>query len=101
MKATILTTYDPAEDLADPESQRVFLDDALQTGDAGYIANAIGVVARAKGLANIADETGLSRQSLYRSLKTGGNPTLRTTLAVFQSLGLQLSTKPASPEGHA
>ena len=77
-----LTAYDPAEDLLSDEAIAVFMEEAFKTQDAGYIAHALGVVARAKGMTQIANETGLSREQLYRSFSTNGNPTLKTTIAV-------------------
>ena len=65
-----------------------------KTEDAGYIAHALGVVARAKGMTQIANETGLSREQLYRSFSTNGNPTLKTTIAVMKALGIELTAKP-------
>ena len=56
-----LTTYDPAAALIDDEEIAVFMADAFETGDAGYIAHALGIVARAKGMTQIARDTGLSR----------------------------------------
>ncbi|HZL25518.1 MAG TPA: addiction module antidote protein [Acidobacteriaceae bacterium] len=88
-----LTTYDPAEDLLSDEGIAIFMADALETEDASYIAHALGVVARAKEMAQIADETGLSREQLYRSFSENGNPTLKTTLAVMKALGIQLTAK--------
>jgi probable addiction module antidote protein len=88
-----LTQYDPATALVDDEEIAVFMADALETGDAAYIAKALGVVARAKGMANIAAETGLSREQLYRSFSEKGNPTLKTTLAVMKALGIELTLK--------
>ena len=88
-----LTTYDPAEDLSSDEAISVFMAEAFQTGDAGYIAHALGVVARAKGMAQIAGQTGLSREQLYRSFSENGNPTLKTTLAVMQALGIELTAR--------
>lgn len=88
-----LTRYDPATALVDDEEIAVFMADALETGDAAYIAKAPGVVARAKGMANIAAETGLSREQLYRSFSEKGNPTLKTTLAVMKALGIELTLK--------
>ena len=88
-----LTTYDPAEDLGSDEAISVFMAEAFQTGDAGYIAHALGVVARAKGMAQIAEQTGLSREQLYRSFSENGNPTLKTTLAVMQALGIELTAR--------
>ena len=92
-----LTTYDPAEDLTSDEAIAFFMAEAFETSDAGYIAHALGVMARAKGMTQIAGQTGLSREQLYRSFSPNGNPTLKTTLAVMKALGLELSAKmPAS-----
>jgi probable addiction module antidote protein len=88
-----LTTYDPAEDLGSDEAIAIFMAEAFQTNDAGYIAHALGVVARAKGMAQIAGQTGLSREQLYRSFSEKGNPTLKTTLAVMKALGVELTAK--------
>src|SRR6202035_1752299 len=88
-----LTTFDPAEGLTSDEAIAAFMADAFESGDAGYIAHALGVVARAKGMAQIAGQTGLSREQLYRSFSEHGNPTLKTTLAVMNALGIQLTTK--------
>ena len=88
-----LTTYDPAEDLTSDEAVALFMAEAFQTSDAGYIAHALGVVARAKGMAQIAGQTGLSREQLYRSFSENGNPTLKTTLAVMKALGIELTAK--------
>lgn len=88
-----LSIYDPAEDLANDEAIATFMAEAFETNDAGYIAHALGVVARAKGMTQIAGETGLSREQLYRSFSGNGNPTLKTTLAVMKALGLALTAK--------
>ena len=88
-----LTTYDPAKDLATDEAVALFMAQAFETNDAGYIAHALGVVARAKGMAQIAGQTGLSRERLYRSFSENGNPTLKTTLAVVKALGIELTAK--------
>ena len=88
-----LTNYDPAEDLGSDEAIAVFMAEAFKTNDVAYISHALGVVARAKGMAQIAVQTGLSREQLYRSFSAKGNPTLKTTLAVMQALGVQLTTK--------
>jgi probable addiction module antidote protein len=88
-----LTTYDPVEDLTSDESIAIFMAEAFQTSDASYIAHALGVVARAKGMAQIAVQTGLSREQLYRSFSANGNPTLKTTLAVMKALGIELTAK--------
>lgn len=88
-----LTTYDPAAALVDDEEIAFFMADALETGDAAYVAKALGIVARARGMAQIAKETGLSREQLYRSFSENGNPTLKTTLAVMRALGIELTAK--------
>jgi probable addiction module antidote protein len=88
-----LTVYDPAEDLGSDEAIATFMAEAFQSNDAGYIAHTLGVVARAKGMAQIAGETGLSREQLYRSFSAKGNPTLKTTLAVIKALGIELTAK--------
>jgi probable addiction module antidote protein len=94
MMARKLTVYDPAEDLTSAEAIAVFLTEAFRTEDAGYIAHALGVVARAKGMAEIASRTGLSRVQLYRSFGSAGNPRLKTILAVMSALGVELSARP-------
>jgi len=88
-----LTTYDPAEDLISDAAIATFMAAAFATEDSGYIAHALGVVARSKGMAQIARETGLSREQLYRSFSAQGNPTLKTTIAVMKALGVELTAK--------
>ncbi len=67
-----LTLYDPAEDLNSEEAMALFMAEAFRTNDAGYIAHALGVIARAKGMTQIANQTGLSREQLYRSFSENG-----------------------------
>jgi probable addiction module antidote protein len=88
-----LTTYDPAAALVDDEEIAAFMADAFETGDAAYVAKALGVVARAKGMTEISRKTGLSREQLYRSFSERGNPTLKTTLAVMRALGIDVTAK--------
>ena len=90
------TPYDPAEDLTNDEAIATFLADAWETGDPGYIAHAVGVGARAKGMTQLAAETGLSREYMRRSFSEKGDPTLRATLAVLKALGVQLTARHAS-----
>lgn len=85
--AEFVSAYDPAEDLDSPEAMSVFVNQALKTDDAAYIAHALGVVARAKGMAGIAEVVGLSSE---------GNPTLKTTLAVMKALGISLTADVAN-----
>jgi probable addiction module antidote protein len=88
-----LYKYDPADALKSDEAIEVFLADAFGTGDAHYIAKALGVVARAKGMTKIARQTGLAREQLYTSLSENGNPTLATTLAVMKAIGFEMTGK--------
>jgi len=88
-----LTNYDPAEDITTDEAMTTFMAEAFKTNDSAYIAHALGVVARAKGMGQIAAQTGLSREQLYRSFSERGNPTLKTTLAVMKAMGIELTAK--------
>ncbi len=95
-----LHDYDPAEALVDEESMAIFMEDAFETGDAAFIAQCLGVVARAKGMTLIATEAGLSREHLYRSFSAKGNPTLKTMLAVMKSIGLELTARKNPNHAH-
>lgn len=88
------STYDPADSLSSYDAIEVFMADAFQTGDAAHIAAALGVVARAKGMTEMASKTGLSREQLYRSLSADGNPTLKTILSVMKAIGFSLAVAP-------
>lgn len=85
--------FDAAKYTNTPEAQEELLVDALETGHAGYIAAALGTIARARGMGQVAVETGLSRQALYAALSEGGNPTLDTVLKVTKALGLELTAR--------
>lgn len=88
--------FDVAEYLDSREAIAAYLSEALRTEDAKYIARAIGAVARTtQGMTSIARETGLSRESLYKSLGTDGNPELETVIKVLHAFGIQLVAKPA------
>jgi probable addiction module antidote protein len=89
--------FDPAEYLDNEEAVAEYLNDALATEDVAFIADAIGVVARAKGMTRVAEDAGVSRESLYRALSASGNPELGTVLKVLSSLNLQLSAKAVHP----
>jgi probable addiction module antidote protein len=91
-----LSTFDPAEYLKSEQDMADFMAAAFETHDPAYIAHALGVIARSKGMAQIAHQTGLSREQLYRSFSAEGNPTLRTTLAVMNALGIELSARPVA-----
>lgn len=77
------------------EDQIHLVRDALASGDAHYIAHAIGVVARARGLSDLERQTGIKRQTLNKALSTKGNPTLETILPVLKALNLRLDVREA------
>lgn len=84
--------YDVAEQLRTPEEMAAYLDAWLEEArdDASGIARALGDIARAKGMSQVAKEAGLSRESLYRALSADGNPSFATVLKVARALGLKL-----------
>ncbi|MFA5988341.1 MAG: addiction module antidote protein [Sphingomonas sp.] len=83
--------FDAADSL-DTDAARVELfGDALASGDPAIITSALGLIARARGMSALAKETGLSRETLYKALSEGGNPTLDTLLKVTQALGVRLA----------
>lgn len=87
--------FDAARYLGSPESQIELLSDALESGDAGYIANALGVIARARGMADVARDAGVTREALYKTLSLDGDPKLTTLLGVIKSLGFKLTAQAA------
>lgn len=86
--------FDPARYLRTDEERAGYLSEAFATGDKAFIADALGVVARAKGMSAVARETKLSREGLYKTLSAEGNPELDTLLKVFGALDLQLTATP-------
>jgi probable addiction module antidote protein len=86
--------WDAAEHLDSPEAIAAYFNAALEDGDPQLIAAALGDIARAKGMSQLARDTGLSRESLYRALSPEGNPELATVLRVARALGLQLGARP-------
>ena len=91
------SSYDAAEHLRTPEEVAAFLDAWLEEApdDVSGIARALGDIARAKGMSQVAKEAGLSRESLYRALSEGGNPSFATVLKVARALGVRLHAQPA------
>lgn len=79
----------------DEESIALFMTEAFETGDAGYLAHVLGVVAPAKGMSQIARKIGLSREQHNRTFSENGNPPLETTLAVMKALGVDITAKAA------
>lgn len=87
---TTTRTWDPALYLESDEDVAAYLDAALEEDDPALLAAALGDVARAKGMTEIARETGLGRESLYKALSSEGNPEFGTVQKVVRSLGLKL-----------
>lgn len=84
--------FDSSRYLDSDESQRQLLADALSSGDAVYIAHALGVVARARGMTSIAQEAGLSREVLFEALADDSAPDIDTLLDTLKRLGIERST---------
>ena len=82
--------WDPAEHLESEEDMAAYLEAALEDGDPALIAAALGDIARAQGMSQIARKTGLGRESLYKALSPDGNPEFSTVLKVVRALGLRL-----------
>jgi probable addiction module antidote protein len=87
--------FDPAKYLDNDEAIADYLTDALESGDLAFVSDALGVVARARGMSDVARTAGMSRESLYRALSAEGNPKFETVLRVMRALGLQFSVNPA------
>ena len=92
MAKTATTRYDVAEHLRTPEEMAAYLEACLEEadGDAAFIAKALGDIARAKGMARVARDAGLSRESLYKTLSGERSPGFDTILKVIGALGLKL-----------
>lgn len=90
-------TYDVADHLRTPEEMALYLDACIEEsgGDAAFIAKALGDIARAQGMTKVAESSGLSRESLYKSLSGERVPDFSTVLKVMKSLGLKLHTEVA------
>jgi probable addiction module antidote protein len=88
------TPFDSAAYLDSKETIAAYLSEALETNDAGIIADALGAIARARGMSKIARSAGVARPSLYRALSANGNPGLGTVLRVLGLLKLRLAAVP-------
>ncbi len=97
MTETITTPYDVAEHLRSPEEMAVYLEACIEEadGDAAFIAKALGNIARAKGMSQVARDAGVSRESLYKALSGERTPSFDTILKVVAALGLKLHAEPA------
>ena len=92
MKINILTTslWDPYEHLETDENMVMYLEAAFEDGDPALISAVLGDIARAKGMSQIAEKTGLGRTSLYKALSPEGHPDFATVLKVINALGIKL-----------
>lgn len=95
MKVLKTKAFDPAKYLDDHEAIAAYMTEALETGDPAFVTDALGVVARARGMSEIARAAGVSRESLYRALSAEGSPKFDTVLRVMHALGLKFSVNPA------
>ena len=96
-KVTRTVVYDVSEQLRTPEEMAAYLDAWLEEApdDAAGIARALGDIARAKGMTQVARDAGLSRESLYKALGENGNPTFATVLKVARALGVRFHAQVA------
>ena len=102
MSRTVTSPYDVAEHLRTPEEIAAYLEACIEEadGDAAFVAKALGDIARAKGMSQVARDAGLSRESLYKALSGERNPRLDTVLRVVGALGLRLRAE-AVPKANA
>jgi len=89
------TRFDAAEYLDTEERQVAYITAALEAGDADFVRDALGIVARARGMGQVAKSAGLNRESLYKALGEAGNPEFTTVMRVVHALGLTLTARPA------
>lgn len=85
------TKFNVLDHLKTAEEQIAYLEAALEIDDPSFIAAAVGDIARARGVTEFAKETGLSRESIYKTFKLGGNPTLETLDKALKPLGMRLT----------
>ncbi len=90
------TRFDAADYLDSEDRQVAYITAALETGDADFVRDALGLVARARGMGVIAKNAGLNRESLYKALGETGNPEFGTVMRIVCALGLTLSARPAA-----
>ena len=93
-----LRKWDSAEHLKTEEDMALYLQTCMDEAgdDADFIASALGTIARARGMSQLARDTGLGRESLYKALSGEGNPSFATILKVVHALGLRLNAAPAN-----
>ena len=87
--------WDSAELLDSPQAVAAYIEAAFEDGDPALITHALGVVARAKGMTQLARDAGVTREGLYKALTPDGDPKLSTFLAVLKALGMKVSARAA------
>jgi probable addiction module antidote protein len=92
-----ISSWDSAELLDSPDAIAAYIEAAFEDGDPSVIAHALGVVARARGMSQLAKDAGLSRDAMYKAFQPDGNPTLQTLTSVMKALGMKLSAHVQSP----
>jgi probable addiction module antidote protein len=95
IKIDDLPQFDPAHYLDSEDAVAAYLSDVLQANDAALLAEALGHIARARGMGAIAQDAGLTREALYKALRPGAQPRFDTVMRVCAALGVRLVVQPA------
>ena len=95
--AVNINRWDASAYLETSEDMLAYLDEAARSGDPALLQAALGDIAKAKGMAEVARSAGVGRESLYKSLSTTGNPSFQTIAKVVDALGGQLGISPKRP----
>jgi probable addiction module antidote protein len=95
------TRFDAADFLNTEKKQAAYITAALETGDADFVRDALGIVAKARGMGEVAKIADLNRESLYKALSKTGNPEFGTVMRVMRALGLTLTARLAQPRRSA
>lgn len=95
--AVTISRWDASDYLETPEDMLTYLDEAARSGDPVLLQAALGDIAKAKGMAEVARSAGVGRESLYKSLSTKGNPSFQTVAKVIDALGGQITIAPKDP----
>lgn len=93
-----LEDFDPAEYITNDEAAAVYINEALATNDAGLLASAIGDVARARGMTEIAKSAGITREALYKALRENSQPRMETIARVLAAMKLRFVVVPLMPD---
>lgn len=97
IKVNNLSDFDPARYLRDGEDIAAYLTQVIEEGDTGELAQALGVAARARGMAQVAEAAGIGRESLYKALRADASPRFDTIAKVCKALGVRLVVQAEHP----